>query len=158
MEKFYLARAAAKGVLNRLAMQQRAHNFQVLAELGDRHWVLPHHAHRGVPGADAQERAAGRDLVDARDGVRGDRRQTRASNRYPRTDLDPARIGRRQRERRVAVGPDHLRVRNPGSVEAQVLGVADELPLINVRVDTDSKFHHIPGCPLRAPAQVEASA
>src|SRR5512146_1049543 len=35
MKKLYLARAAAKRVLDRLAMQQRAHHPQVLAEFGN---------------------------------------------------------------------------------------------------------------------------
>ena len=46
-----------------------------------------------------------------------------------------------KRQRRVAIRPDHLRVWHPAVVEALVLGVNQELPVVDVGGDTDAELH-----------------
>src|SRR5216684_2921520 len=141
MEESNLAGHATKGVIDRLAVEQRADHAQVLAELLERHRMLPHHTHRGVPRPDPEKDAPRRDLVDRRDRMRGNRRDTSAGNRDAGANLDALGGLRRERHRGVAVGPDHLRVGHPGAIVTQFLDVTNQVPFIDMSVEADSEFH-----------------
>jgi len=71
--------------------------------------ILAHDAHRGVAGADAEEHPAGRQLVDG-----GDRMAVTGASRTPHrhagAEPDARGVGRRQRQHRVGVGIEHLRI------------------------------------------------
>src|ERR1019366_7234620 len=73
-------------------------------------------------------------------------REPRARNRHARANLDAFGGLRRQRHHRVAVRPDHLRVRHPRALVAKLLGVTDEFPFVDVRVETDAEFHNDAPC------------
>jgi hypothetical protein len=151
---FYLARGAAIRVVDGLTREQRTHDAEIFAELLQRHRILAHHAHRGVAGADAEEDPARRELIDARDRMCGHGRDARAGDRDAGADVNALRVDRRERHRRVAVGPDHLRVGNPGHVVAELLGVTDELPLVDVGIEHDAEFHRcLPSCVVKGTAR-----
>src|SRR5713101_5950420 len=141
MEKSDLAGRASEGVIDRLAVEQRADHAQIFAELLEWHRMLPHHAHRGMPRPDPEKDAPRRDLVDRRDRMRGNRRDTSAGNRDAGANLDALGGLRRERQRGVAVGPDHLGVGYPGAVVTQLLCVTDQVPFIDMSVEADSEFH-----------------
>src|SRR5712692_4589760 len=94
-----------------------------------------------MAGPDTQEHPARRELVDTRDRMRSDGCNPRTRNCDAGAQLDSLRVGRGECERRVAVRPDHLRVRNPATVIAKFLAVAREIPFIDMRIDANSKFH-----------------
>ena len=108
MQELNLLTHTAVGVINRLAVEQCTHYAEVFAKFLNRHWVLAHHAHCGMASADAEKHSAGRNLIDGRDRMCGDRRDARAGNCDPGADLDAFCIGRDQRQGGVAVRPDHL--------------------------------------------------
>src|SRR5712692_6891278 len=56
MEKSNLAGRASKGVIDRLAVEQRPDHAQIFAELFEWHRMLPHHAHR-MPRPDPEKDA-----------------------------------------------------------------------------------------------------
>src|SRR5216684_4588335 len=141
MEKSNLAGRASKGVFDRLAVEQRPDHAQIFAELFEWHRMLPHHAHRGMPCPDPEEDAPRRDLVDRRDRMRGNRRDTSAGNRDAGANLDALGGLRRERQRGVAVGPDHLGVGYPGAVVTQLLCVTNQVPFIDMSVEADSEIH-----------------
>src|SRR5712692_9105377 len=96
-----------------------------------------------MAGRHTQAHPARRELVDTRDRMRSDGRNPRARNCDPGAQLDSLRVGRGECERRVAVRPEHLRVRNPATVIAKFLAVARELPFIAMSIDANSKFHRV---------------
>src|SRR5216684_1680550 len=138
MEESNLAGHAAEGVFDRLAVEQRADHAQIFAELLERHRMLPHHAHRGMPRPDPEKDAPRRDLVDRRDRMRGNRRDTSAGNRDAGANLDALGGLRRERHRGVAVGPDHLGV---GFTQARSVDVTNQVPFIDMSVEADSEFY-----------------
>src|SRR5262249_55619686 len=108
MEKLNLTCLAAIGVIDRLTVEQRAHDPQVFPEFFNRHRILTEHPHCRVSGSDSEKYPAGGELIDAGDRMRSHRRDTGSGNRYPGPDLNPFRAYRRQRQGRVTVRPDHL--------------------------------------------------
>src|ERR1700690_1817252 len=73
--------------------------------------------------------------------MRGHRGQARAGDRDPGADFYPPGIRRRQRHRRVTVRPDHLRIADPGAVKAELLDIANHVPVSDMGAYADSKFH-----------------
>ena len=133
--------AVAQRVVDLLAVQQGAQHAQVLAELARLHRVLAHDAHGGVAGADAEEGAAGRELVDGGDRMGGDRRQPDAARPTRRCRggcarcwPPPAPASRRRRNRASANRP-------PRRVVAHRLEVDEQLPVRHARDDGDSELH-----------------
>jgi hypothetical protein len=128
-------------VLDLLAGKQRAHDAEVFAEIADLHRVHAHHAHGGVASADAEKDAARSDPVDRRNRVSGYRRDARAGDGHAGAEFDALGIVRCEREGGVAIRPDHLRVGDPGAVVAEILGVLDQLPVVDPGGDEDAELH-----------------
>src|SRR5512146_1644549 len=145
MQELYLARLAAVGVIYSLAVEQFARHAEVFPEVLDPDRILPHHAHRRMAGADSQEHPPRSDLVDRGYGMRGYRRDSRAGDRHAGADLDPLGARRRQRHRRVAVGPDHLRIRHPGAIVPELFCQPNVFGrLTAMSYYCYSKFHDVP--------------
>ena len=102
--------------------------------------------------ADPEEDASGCKLVNSGNRMSSDGRDTGARNRDSGANLDAFGSLRRQRHRRIAIGPDHLRVGDPGAVIAELLGITDQFPFIDMSVETDSEFHRDVFSSARAPA------
>ena len=64
-----------------------------------------------------------------------------AGNRDAGANLDAPGGLRRERQRGVAVGPDHLGVGYPGAVVTQLLDVTNQVPFIDMSVEADAEFH-----------------
>ena len=135
--------AVSQRIVDFLAVQQRAQHAQVFAEGAGLDRVLAHDTHRGVAGADAQEGAAGRQLVDGGDRMRGDRRQPHAGHRHAGAEPDARSVGRRQRQHGVGIGIEHLQIGRPGGVVAHRLEIDEQPPVRYARDDRDSEFHGV---------------
>ena len=73
--------------------------------------------------------------------MRGDRRNAGAGNRHAGAEFDALGVMGGERHGGVAVRPDHLRVAYPGAVEAKLLGVANDVPIVDVRADANPELH-----------------
>ncbi|CAN5727786.1 hypothetical protein BH10PSE6_BH10PSE6_41620 [soil metagenome] len=141
MQEADLLPLAVQLVLDLLAVQEGTQHTQILAEGARLHRVLAHHAHRGVAGADAEEGAAGRELVNGGDRVRRDRGESHRRHGDAGAEPDARGVGRRERQHRIGVRVEHLRIGRPGAVVAHRLEVDEELPVRDARNDGDTEFH-----------------
>ena len=141
MEKANRACSVAKGVVNLFPAQKRPHNAQVLAEGLDAHGLHAHDAHGRMPGAEAEEDATRRNLIDRGNGMGRNRSDAAAGNRDSAANMNPRGMLRGQRQGGIAVRPDHLGVRDPGPIIAQVLGVFHQLPVIDAGGKDNAKLH-----------------
>ena len=104
--------------------EQRAHQARARFQLGDPRGPHPGQPHRGVADAPAEQRAAGRQLVDGGDGGRGDGRVPVHRVGEQRAELDALGGLGRGGEHHVGVATAELRVGEPDHVPAQVLRAA----------------------------------
>ena len=104
---------------------------------------VAHQTERRVAGADAEERPSRSDPVDRRDAVGRHRCDSRARDRDPGAELDPARPLRRQRQHRVTVRPDHLAVRDPGVAVPERLCPFDVTDVVDLAGDADAEVHAV---------------
>ena len=141
MEKAYRAGGVTKRVVNLFSAQEGAHNPQILTEGFDAHGLHPHDAHGGMAGAEAEEDATRRNLVNRGNGMGRDRSNAAAGNRDSAANMNPRGVMRGQSQGGIAVRPDHLGVRDPGAVIAQVLGVFHQLPIIDAGGEDNTKLH-----------------
>src|SRR5262249_38584402 len=102
-------------------------------ELGDLHRLEPDDAPRRVAAADAHRHASVRDVVHGRVPARGDRRVADARVRDEVPELDLLRLRSRERERRVRVLPEDVRVVGPRILETLALGELHQLDHPRVR-------------------------
>ena len=114
-------------------------------ELGDRRRLAAHHAHRAVAAADPHHHAAVGDVLQRRVGARGHGRL--AGHRVGDAHADPHPLGLvgQQRDQRVRLLPQDRGVVGPAGVEAERLGLDDQLdqPLVGrVGQDGDAEVQH----------------
>ena len=134
-------RHAVMGELDLLAVEEPAHDAEIVPEGGGFHRLVSHDAHGGVARADAEKGAAGREAVDGGDRMRGHRGEPRARYRHAGAEADARGVGGRQRQHGVAVRPDHLAVRRPAGIVAELLGELQRLPLVDLGVDHRAELH-----------------
>ena len=129
------------GVEHVLAVEQSAHLLGVLAVAGDRVGGQAHGVASGVAGADAEDDASGRQLVERGDGGGGDRGDAVGGDGDQGAELDRRGVVRGEGHGRVDVGVDELGVVEPGVGEAGGLGALDFLPGVDPAGDSDSVVH-----------------
>src|SRR5262249_29321896 len=105
--------------------QQFAHRAHVVAHLREGRWPQADVVDGTVAGADAQHGAAGRQLLQSRGRAGGDCRMTRERIDHARAEADRFRLRGDQRLAHIDVAVERLRIRDPGDVEAGVLGGFD---------------------------------
>ena len=105
---------------------------------------MPHAAHRGVAGSDREVDPSRREAVQGRH--RGDvhGRDPGAADRDAGPEAKAGGLPGGEGEHRVAVGEQHLAVRRPDRVVAEVLGVGVEADLVDVGHDAYSELHARP--------------
>jgi hypothetical protein len=75
--------------------------------------------------------------------MRGDRRDPCSWNGHAGANVDAFGLRGGERQGGVAVRPNHLRVRYPGVVEAQLFCVADEIPFVYVCINGHAELHKL---------------
>ena len=131
-------------VVHHLAGEERPEHPQVLGVFADPHRALAHAAHRGVAGPDREVDPPRREAVQGRH--RGDvhGRDPGAADRDAGSEAKAHGLPGGEGEHRVAVGEQHLAVRRPYRVVAEVLGVGVEADLVDVGHDAYSELHARP--------------
>ena len=135
---------AVHGEIDFFAIEQGPYHAQVFLELGKAYRRLPHQPLGGVAGADAEKGPAGREAIDSRDTVGGDRCDTGTDDRYAGADADGAGLLSSQGHIGITVRPDHLTIGNPSVGVAEVLGVRYHPHIVNLGRNTNAKFHALP--------------
>src|SRR5262249_49459618 len=131
--------------LNGAAVHQLFDHRAAPLELGDAHGLEPDDAAGRVATADTHHHPAVRDVLHRRVPARGDRWVADAGVRDEMPELDLARLRSRERQRRVGLLPEDVRVVRPRVLEAVVLCELHQLdhPLVGrVRQDRDAEAEH----------------
>ena len=139
------ARVRARiGIVHLVAVEESAEHPDVLLELGVADGALAHEALRGVAGPDPEEDPPRREAVDGRDAVGGDRSASSARDAHPGPQPDGAGLSGGEGQEGVAVGPDHLAVRDPEVGIAQVLGLDGEADVVDLGDRANAEIHVLP--------------
>ena len=110
-------------VVHRLAGEERPEHPQVLGVFADPHRALAHGAHRSVTRPDREMDPARREAVQGRHGGDVHGGDPGAADRGAGPEAKAGGLPGGEGEHRVAVGEQHLAVRRPYRVVAEVLGV-----------------------------------
>ena len=139
-----LAARARRRVVHLLAVEEPAQHPHVLLELAVADGALAHQALRGVAGPDPEKHPPRREAVDGGDAVGGDGGGAGARDADPGPDPDRPGLAGGEGHPSVAVGPDHLAVRDPQVGVAEVLGLAREADVVDLRDGADAEVHVLP--------------
>ena len=138
------ALAARIRVVHLLAVEEPAQHPHVLLELAVADGALAHQTLRGVAGADPEKHPPRCEAVDGGDAVGGDRGGAGARDADPAPDPDRSGLAGGEGHVGIAVGPDHLAVRDPQVGIAEVLGLGRETDVVDLRDGADAEVHVLP--------------
>ena len=94
-----------------------------------------------MAGANAKERPPRRQLIDRRDGMCCDGRKPRTRNGDTGAKPDARGVRSSQRKGGIAIRPDHLAVRRPGAVVAEIFQFLEDGPIVDLRRHHTTVLH-----------------
>ena len=143
VQEFDLGLLAVPAVRDTLPAQQGPDHLHRVDELLDGRRPVPHGPQGVVRGADPQEGPARREHVQGGDRVGGHRGDPGQRVGDHRAQVDRRRLLRRQRHLLVRIGEQQRALAHPEVGHAEVLGLLDQVDLVDLGARADTEIHLI---------------